>query len=183
MSDVEILLVSLSEAAKNGNVDKLKEVLAVCSQELVNDSSASSSGYTPLHYAAWNGMGKSVELLAAAKADVNAADKYGRTPLHLAARMGMIAVIEKLVALGARIEVRQQLSASPLHYAALEGHTAACQKLLKLRANLHAVNGAGKTAIMLAESRDHHKTIEYLKHAAGKHLAPPASNSEREWTM
>ncbi|EKX32432.1 hypothetical protein GUITHDRAFT_166711 [Guillardia theta CCMP2712] len=93
MSDVEILLVSLSEAAKNGNVDKLKEVLAVCSQELVNDSSASSSGYTPLHYAAWNGMGKSVELLAAAKADVNAADKYGRTPLHLAARMGMIAVI------------------------------------------------------------------------------------------
>lgn len=105
---------------------------------------------------------------------------------------------EKLVVLGADLNARNQLGSTALHYAAMEGHTATCQKLLKLGADIGALNDAGSTALALAvnvcclhqklkfqrsvltnsllgliplrvqEKRDHHKTIDYLKHAAKK---------------
>jgi ankyrin repeat protein len=51
---------------------------------------ASNGGYTrtPLYIAAQEGHEAVVELLIAAKADVNKADKYGKTPLWSAAYNG-----------------------------------------------------------------------------------------------
>lgn len=58
--------------------------------------SKDSNGWTPLHFAAFNGHKDVVELLLASRADVNAKDNEGYTPLHWAAERGREDVVEFL---------------------------------------------------------------------------------------
>eukprot|EP00286_Rhodomonas_abbreviata_P013920 CAMPEP_0181338402 /NCGR_PEP_ID=MMETSP1101-20121128/28616_1 /TAXON_ID=46948 /ORGANISM="Rhodomonas abbreviata, Strain Caron Lab Isolate" /LENGTH=177 /DNA_ID=CAMNT_0023449127 /DNA_START=18 /DNA_END=554 /DNA_ORIENTATION=+ len=164
------LVSQLCEAAKCGNTSELRRLLALeeFTAATVNSGSHSKDGYTPLHYAAWNGMGVSAGLLVEAKANVNATDACGRAPLHFASRMGHTAVVAQLGQLGADVNIQQQLGATPLHYAAMEGHAATCQKLIKLGADVGSVNDAGSTPLAMAEAKDRDKVITYLKHAAKK---------------
>jgi ankyrin repeat protein len=83
-----------------------------------------SNGRTPLSWAARNGHGTVVEMLAARDdVDVDSKDRWGQTPLSLAAENGHEAVVEVLAA---RDDVNTDLKGdngqSPLSWAARMGH-------------------------------------------------------------
>jgi len=156
-------------AAKGGDTTELRRLIAEeGAAEVLNVGNKERYGCKPLHYAAWNGMAVSCDILVGAGAEVDCLDSYGRTPMHFAARMGHTAVVERLVALGGDVHTKQQLGATPLHYAAIEGNTVTCQKLLKLGADVSATNDSGSSALALAGMKDNVKTIEYLAHATKK---------------
>jgi ankyrin repeat protein len=85
---------------------------------------------TPLHRAVKNNDIKTINLLLAYKADVNAQDIEGLTPLHLAAERNHHDVIQILLQHGAHIDAKSKQDYSPLHYAANTGSIMACQKLI-----------------------------------------------------
>ena len=72
--------ISIHEAAREGNIEAVKQHLAAGTDVNVNGV----FGQTPLHDAANYGQKEIVELLIAKGADVSAKDKFGCTPLDLA---------------------------------------------------------------------------------------------------
>jgi ankyrin repeat protein len=82
-------------AAKGGDLNKIKILLKV-DPALVSSKDKDHYDYTPLHYAAKEGHREVVQLLLAAKAEVNAKDRDGATPLHLALQMDHQDVAELL---------------------------------------------------------------------------------------
>src|SRR6185369_11298271 len=76
----------IHDAAKNGDLDKVKALLAL-NADLVNSIMPDNS-WTPLHYAASYGHKDVAELLLANKADANAKDRFGFTSLTLVADHG-----------------------------------------------------------------------------------------------
>mmetsp|Transcript_79208 Transcript_79208/g.212486 ORF Transcript_79208/g.212486 Transcript_79208/m.212486 type:complete len:122 (+) Transcript_79208:37-402(+) len=115
----------LWEASKAGNTELLEKTIRRCQDEGVdiNAGNPSRLGSTALHYAAWNGMSASIEILVAAKADVNIQDSWGRRPLHFASHQGHAWAADRLIVSRADVNARQQMGCTPLHYAAREGHT------------------------------------------------------------
>jgi len=93
---------SIHDAANKGNIEIIKELLAVG----VNVNTKGIGGMTPLHRAAREGHKEVVEFLIANNADINAKDKMGRVPLHRAAREGHQAVTEILITKGADVNVK-----------------------------------------------------------------------------
>ncbi len=59
------------------------------------------TGYSPLHFAAYNGHPDAVRLLIDRGAEVSAADSGGRTPLHEAAEADQASIVEMLLSGGA----------------------------------------------------------------------------------
>jgi ankyrin repeat protein len=104
------------KAAKNGQVTRLKELLAG-DPELVN--ARDKDGSTPLHCATWKGQQEVVALLIKAGADVNAHnenDHWGTTPLHAAAHADQAAIAELLIASGADVNALDREGRTPLFH-------------------------------------------------------------------
>ena len=79
--------ISIHEAAKKGNIEAVKQHLAVGTDVDAKDYGWSLPPLvemTPLHFAALKDHKEIVELLIAAGADVNAKNKNGYTPLDMA---------------------------------------------------------------------------------------------------
>merc|ERR1712086_498332 len=72
---------ALHRAAKNGNVDKLKQLLT---EGAPVDQADGPYGHTPLHWASLNNHPAVVAVLLNHDASVDQVDKCGRTPLHRA---------------------------------------------------------------------------------------------------
>ena len=83
---------SLLEAAMDGNVSKVKKLLAKGSYM----NAKNFDGKTPLHYAAEHGHLDVVQELVAKGAEVNAKNFDGKTPLDLAASEGHEDVVQAL---------------------------------------------------------------------------------------
>jgi ankyrin repeat protein len=79
-------------------------------------------GWTPLHFAVWNGHKEVIQLLLQAHARPCAEDNQGQTPLHIAAARGNIEVMALLVEAGSKITVRDKEGHTPQQIFALEGH-------------------------------------------------------------
>ncbi len=89
--------ISLHQAAKNGQIAQVKDLLAAGA----DFNAADGQGKTPLYQAAQNGHKEIVKDLLAAGADANAADQYGRTALYWAAYKGHKDIILLLLVAGA----------------------------------------------------------------------------------
>ena len=92
-------------ACKDGLVDRLRELIEA--GENVNQ--ADRSGYTGLHWAAFNGHNNCVTLLlhndVIARLDINAKDSKGGTPLMKAAVKGNSAIVKLLIDKGALVSI------------------------------------------------------------------------------
>lgn len=105
-----------------------------------------SEGWTALHYAAFFGHPRVVELLCQAGAPVNARSAHagacsGCTPLHAASAAGRLAVVQVLLEAGARPDARDEAGYTALHQAVELGHAGIVKALLMARASVDALAG------------------------------------------
>jgi len=129
----------------------------------VNDKP--EDGKTALMAAAWRGHDIVVEKLVSAGADVNYKNKDGRTALMTAAKNGQDTVVEKLVSAGADVNDKDKREFTALMDAASNGQGAVVEKLILAGASLVLRNNDGKTALNLAEMKEHHTTVKLLADA------------------
>lgn len=94
---------------------------------------------------------------------------HNETALHLASRSGNAAIVWALLQLGADVmaKVSKAKDQVPLHIAALNGHVEIIEQLLKKslevsRQQMYARTSDGDTALHLAASKDHLKSVETL---------------------
>ncbi|MHB9037925.1 MAG: ankyrin repeat domain-containing protein [Armatimonadota bacterium] len=107
---------TLREAAIHGWADIV--------EELLNHGAhlASIVGYTPLHFAAYNGHLDVARVLIRHHANVNAPDSAGRTPLHEACEQGHIDIARLLVDNGALASSKDNSGKTPLDLAIEAGN-------------------------------------------------------------
>ena len=104
--------ISIHEAAKEGNIEAVKQHLAAGTDVNAEDE----FGFTPLHIT----TREVAELLIAEGADVNAKGLGGSTPLQLAD----LGLAELLIAEGADVNMKDDLGFTPLDYAERHPETA-----------------------------------------------------------
>lgn len=130
---VEFLLASgatedIFGAAIVGHTDKVAAFLKQ-DKRLVNAKDI--GGKAALHWAAFYGQTKVIELLLAEKAEVNMLDEDGFTPLHWAAIFNKSDVVKVLLANKADLNIKvQKFGWTPLRLAVIHGHVAAAEALL-----------------------------------------------------
>lgn len=104
------------KAAKNGDVGRVKELLAE-NADLIH--ARDRDGSTPLHCAVWKGQQQVVACLLDAGADVNAQngnDHWGTTPLHAAAHANQAAIAQMLIEHGADLNAQDLNGKTPMFH-------------------------------------------------------------------
>lgn len=89
------------------------------------------------------------------------------TALHLAAKVGSAPCIELLLRAGADANATNSVSATPLIYAAQQGHLDAARALLASGARKDVLTRKGKSALALAEEKNHAAVVALLNGTAG----------------
>lgn len=111
-----------------------------------------------------------VRHLLEAGAEVNARDRYGQTALMNAARTGQVELVRLLVERGAALNTTAKYNLTALMLAIINGHTEVAHILIQAGAD-GSIRGTGapgfyhKTAYMLAEEREQHEVVGWLKSA------------------
>lgn len=109
-----------AEAAENGDVTKVKELL-----EAGIDPNARDIVGTPvLVCAAWRGHLEIIELLLVGGANINDTDSSGGSALYVACREGYLEIVERLLEKGADVNMKMKEGAAktPLMIAIEKGH-------------------------------------------------------------
>ena len=117
----------IHQAVRNGATDRVSQLLDSGSDVNATESSRTAEvfyggkrlEYTPLHWAAFLGDLKMVQLLISKGAELNPIDPSWGTPLHLAAEQAQVEVVKFLLNKGARVNVSNpSWGHTPLHRAA-----------------------------------------------------------------
>jgi len=165
--DYYVRLTEDGESLEAARVLKLgdergKEGIPFISSEKLNQRDG--TGKTVLHRAALSGNNRSVEILVAAGAEVNAVDEDEKTPIHFAASRGHEAVARTLVLCDADFTAKDGVSGgTPLHIAAMFGNTGVCKLLVEAGASTLQTDHTGATPSMYATVAGYQSTAEYLE--------------------
>jgi ankyrin repeat protein/tetratricopeptide (TPR) repeat protein len=144
---VQIPNQQLLDAAENGQIQKLKKVIAQGAD--VNFKNKYKE--TPLILACWKGHSACVKTLLDNGAKVNLRNSNGTPALGPATQAGHLKIIELLLAAGAPVNSRiNNHGGTALMLAAIHGHTDATVLLLNRGANVEAKNNDGTTPCMFA---------------------------------
>ena len=109
----------LHKAAREGDADRVRELLDAGADVNVRNADKQRLQYTPLHWAAYYGHLEIAEILISRGADLDAEDPDYSTPLYLAAEEGHPKVVEFLISKGAEVNVKSsRWGYTPLHRAA-----------------------------------------------------------------
>ena len=92
-------------------------------------------GWTPIHYAVYNGHTKIVKILAPLTDNPNAANKNGSTPIHKAASNGLTEIVKILAPLTDNPNAANICGNTPIFRAAINGHTEIVKILAPLTEN------------------------------------------------
>lgn len=111
------LLISAGSASPNAP----QELANLVDQGASINYRCAPDGATPLHVAAAMGLPKSVEVLIARGAQIDARTSVGATPLHGACARGRRRIIEALIDAGAHIDRADRFGRTPFHYAIAAG--------------------------------------------------------------
>lgn len=149
----------IHEVAAQGDLAAVKALLE-SNPELISE--ADSSGYLPLHEAAYAGQDSVLAYLVAAGADLNAASHSGSVPLHGAAYFGHLEAVRLLVEAGADISLVNSGGYSPLLGAAAGGHLEIVKFLVERGGDLDKSRSDGSSALTLAAMSGNLPMAEYL---------------------
>lgn len=147
-------------AAQQGNVVKITELLAVAGVN-VNEAD-SGTGRTALHWAARENRAEIIQLLLAAKADVNAADRTGKGPLTLAAETGSVDATKLLLDAGASVTIRDSIGGTALTWACGLGSAETVKLLLSKGADASIIDVNGLTPLIWAAGIGKAESVEVL---------------------
>ncbi|HEY3177407.1 MAG TPA: ankyrin repeat domain-containing protein [Casimicrobiaceae bacterium] len=142
-------------AVANDRADEVKRLIL----RGMDPNSVDPNGDPLLFTAARNGYRATIDVLIAAKANVNAKNRVGDTPLMAAALNGHLEIARKLRAQGADLDPRGW---TPLIYAATGGHDDVVTYLLDQGANINAQSPNGTTALMMAVREGRASTFDLL---------------------
>ena len=140
--------------------------------ELKAKKLCTSDGFIPLHEAIKkikaypakaSAYQRTLKLLIAVGADVNATDDSKETPLHLAAEVGQVAVVNALIAAEADVNATNNYRETPLHLAAKWGRLEVMRALIAEGAKLDAKNNYEETPLQIVKNRHRSDIIEILK--------------------
>jgi hypothetical protein len=141
----------LHHCAKNYLTTSVKRLLSIRN---INVNLKDVHGWTPLHWAAWNGHIEIARLFLQNGADVNAKGYDGLTPLHCSAMQGHIDVLQLLVENGADLEARDNNGMRALTWAALNDHLPVVDELIsRSHVDINARSNGGRTALREAGGR------------------------------
>ncbi len=137
---------------KTRDENELAEMVAGLLDQGADVNTEISGDSTALMFAAQNGYTKTVSVLLARGANVNAVKKPTvGTALIFATQNGHAEIVTELLAQGADIEARTSTGVTALIFAALGGHTEIVDRLLAQGADVNAKNDDGVTALMIAD--------------------------------
>jgi len=142
-------------AVANDRADDVKRLLA----RGMDPNSVDPNGDPLLLIAARAGYRATVDVLLAAKANVNAKNRFGDTPLMIAALNGQLDIVRRLRMRGGELDPRGW---TPLIYAATGGHDDVVGYLLDQGANINAQSPNGTTALMMAVRESRGSTVDLL---------------------
>jgi Domain of unknown function (DUF4253)/Ankyrin repeats (3 copies)/Ankyrin repeat len=132
--------------AINANHDEIAELLLNAGAKV----SGKAAGDTPLAFAAYRGLEKTVRLLLARGANPNVRGDMKRTPLHNAAAEGYLDIAESLLRAGSELNGRDDPEQTPIHLAAAWKHPDIVRFLHRAGAAPDIVDHHGWTALMSA---------------------------------
>ena len=119
-----------------------------------------------LHLAAGKGDVATVQACLAKGEPLEGPDQHGNSALHHAAKGGHAALIKVLVGAKANVNLQAPTTlATPLVFAAQMGHAAAVQELLQLGAQPGLATRKGKTALAVAQEKNHQQVVGLLSQA------------------
>ncbi len=107
----------LSDAVLQGNLEKVKTLIAAGVDLEVLDDRMNPNGRYPLNWAAWFDRVEIIKALLDAGADISKPNKTGFTPLHHAIENGSVAAAKLLVERGADLSAVNRYDATPLQFA------------------------------------------------------------------
>ncbi|KAH8760351.1 ankyrin repeat-containing domain protein [Diaporthe sp. PMI_573] len=166
---------ALQEAAENGHVDIVRELLQVhpdINMRLDEKRQAGKEELTFLQTAAANGNLEVLEILLSEGADVNLNPSGGWQPtaLQSASERGDLAAVELLLAAGAEVNVTGS-TAPPLLLAIQGDHVQAFEYLLAAGADIHATAYRGQTMLEAADDSGGADILDRVR--AALHSRPP----------
>jgi len=141
---------ALYEAAGAGNRAMVELLLSRGAEVNPQNSQVPGAVPTPLAVAVSRGFPAVVEVLLAAKADMNAPDSDGNTPLHAAVANRQNKITQMLLAAGANPNVKNQPGSTPLMLAPGSASVDTLKQLLAAGADPNLTNNNGRTALSCA---------------------------------
>lgn len=151
---VKELNILLENAIKSQDIKTVKEL--VHNGVDVNNTSASSRGYTPLRYAVFMKNIEIVRLLIKSGANVNKISADGHTPLKIACSAYESPPVDDMVKLlldnGAEPGIYNKWTDGPLHYAAMYKQPGAVKMLIQYGADVNAKGSYGRTPLIYGAS-------------------------------
>ncbi|XP_049769517.1 serine/threonine-protein phosphatase 6 regulatory ankyrin repeat subunit A-like [Schistocerca cancellata] len=177
----------LIEAAKQGAVEQLRELLAAGADVGAREEGWWGGSWTALHWAAERGHVAAASCLVGAGAEVDARDSLEQyTPLHWAAYYGHAGVVRLLLGASADPNARDLWGRTPLHWAAEGGQAGAAAELLLAGADRGARDDKGRTPLDLVRKRAKGTVQNTAAVAASEKAFPrhaPAADSPRGVTV
>lgn len=127
------------------DVERLKKLLST--QQNANFQDA--NGESLLGLAAAGGFLNSVDVLLAAGADINRADKndVAYTPLIRAAREGQLSMVQRLVEKGANLETGDSRGGTAILHSCIGAHRDVLEYLIGVGGNVNAVDDRGQSPL------------------------------------
>ena len=151
--------VSFDVAVQKGSVDAVIKLLSL--GEDVNGSN--KAGQRPLHFAAFEGNIKIMNILIAGGAIIEIEDENNQRPLHYASYMGHDAAVELLLERGADINCKNKYGLTPLHYAVYQDSVNVAKILLAHGASVYKRDNYGMTPIKHAIKLERKRMLKLLQ--------------------
>lgn len=123
-------------------------------------------GWTPLHWASWNGHLNTIcTLVNNSRINVSITDKSGSNALHCASLNGHSAMIKTLVSAKADINLQRMDGWTPLHLASWNGHTETVCELLASHCKVNMRTDSGMGPLHLAAAKGCDEIVQELLEA------------------